>query len=253
MNDPTPYPDINTTLCALRSALTDLLGPRLIGIYLYGSLATGDFDPETSDIDFCVVTTDLVTDLAEQLEAVHTAMWTSADAWPKKLEGAYVDALQIRAHRSKGDPVPCVNEERFYLAPLGSDWIIQRHVIREHGIVICGPDPTTLIDPVSPDQLRGSVRAYLADWWRPMLDDSDRLNDPGYRTYAVLSMCRARYTLKFGQIASKRQSAEWLMGETPGPAADAIRGALDPGQESPPGINITKQLIRSTLDAIGKG
>jgi len=54
MNNPTPYTDINALLRELLAGIRTILGNHLVGIYLEGSLANGDFD-ESSDIDFVVV------------------------------------------------------------------------------------------------------------------------------------------------------------------------------------------------------
>ena len=53
---PTPYPSVNAILGMLLSGAQEILGNRFTGLYLYGSLSSGDFDPERSDIDFLVVT-----------------------------------------------------------------------------------------------------------------------------------------------------------------------------------------------------
>lgn len=45
----TSYPDVDETLSALLDGVRSVLKSDFIGLYLYGSLATGDFDPETSD------------------------------------------------------------------------------------------------------------------------------------------------------------------------------------------------------------
>ena len=50
--DPTPYADINALLDRLFEGMRAVLGEKLIGLYLFGSLAVGDFDYGSSDIDF---------------------------------------------------------------------------------------------------------------------------------------------------------------------------------------------------------
>ena len=60
---PTPYPDVNEILDLLLARASAILGPQLVGMYLYGSLSSGDFDPASSDIDFVIVT--------EQLALLH--------------------------------------------------------------------------------------------------------------------------------------------------------------------------------------
>jgi predicted nucleotidyltransferase len=48
-------PQVAAALSELKAALADIYGERLRGLYLYGSYARGDFDPESSDIDVLVV------------------------------------------------------------------------------------------------------------------------------------------------------------------------------------------------------
>lgn len=56
-----------------------------------------------------------------------------------------------------------------------SNWIIQRYTLRENGVVLAGPPPHTLIDPVQPNDIRQAVRGILRDWWQPMLSERNRL------------------------------------------------------------------------------
>lgn len=69
---PTPYPEANAVLQALLAGVQSVLGERLVGLYVHGSLAGGDFDPQRSDVDFLVVTTDeLPGQVLAALEAMH--------------------------------------------------------------------------------------------------------------------------------------------------------------------------------------
>ena len=53
-DQPTPYPEANRVLSALWAGAQGILGDELVGVYLYGSLASGEFDPRTSDVDLLV-------------------------------------------------------------------------------------------------------------------------------------------------------------------------------------------------------
>src|SRR6266566_2668185 len=57
----TPYPDINSFFDTLFLQLKTILGERLIGVYLFGSLVWGDFEYGSSDIDVLVVTSSNIT------------------------------------------------------------------------------------------------------------------------------------------------------------------------------------------------
>src|SRR5512139_2679143 len=90
-NRPTKYPEVNKILDLLLTSISQVLGNQLVGMYLYGSLSSGDFDPETSDIDFLVVTTSTLPDKTiADLEAMHHRLWNSGQKWAGKLEGSYI-------------------------------------------------------------------------------------------------------------------------------------------------------------------
>ncbi len=209
---PTPYPDVNIVLHRLLSDVQTILRDRFVGLYLYGSLSSGDFDPERSDIDFVVVTTeDLPGEIVSALGEMHTRFLSSGLKWAKKLEGSYISRQAIRRYDPNAAPCPTLNEEKFYVGSHGSDWIIQRSIIRT-GVTLAGPPPQTLIDPVSPDDVRGAVLGILRGWWLSFLTDRERdswLDREEYKAFAVLTMCRALYTLEFCSVASKPVSARW--------------------------------------------
>ena len=88
---PTPFADINSVLGDFRSALQGLLAEELVGIYLVGSLALGDFDPRRSDIDLVVVTsTEIGPDRFTALQHAHTQLAASNSPWAQKIEAIYV-------------------------------------------------------------------------------------------------------------------------------------------------------------------
>jgi predicted nucleotidyltransferase len=209
---PTPYSEVNEVLNLLLSHVKQILGDQFVGMYLYGSLSSGDFDPESSDIDFLVVTAStLPEEKISELEAMHKQTWATSLKRAGELEGAYVPRKLLWRYDPNGAACPTVNEGKFYVAPLGSDWIIQRHVVREYGVIIEGPDPKMLIDVISSDEIRSSVLAVLREWWFPMLEDPSWLRDHGskYHAFAVITMCRVLHVLERGTIVSKPKAIAW--------------------------------------------
>jgi predicted nucleotidyltransferase len=226
---PTPYPEVNELLNLLLSHVKRILGDQFVGMYLYGSLASGDFDPETSDIDFLVVTAG---SLPEQqiaaLEAMHNEAWATSIKRAGELEGSYVPKNLIRRHDPQGAPCPTVNEGKFFMDQRGSDWIIQRHVVREYGVIVEGPDPKTLIDFVSPDDIREAVLGILQEWWFPMLENPSWLRDHGgkYHAFAVITMCRVLHALVHGTIVSKPKATRWARASLGEPWRELIDKAV---------------------------
>lgn len=118
--------------------------------------------------------------------------------------------------------------------------MIDRHVVREHGVALAGPDPRTLIDPVDAGDLRDAVVSLLHGWWMPAPTCRRWLDNPFYRSYAVLTMCRMRYTLQYSVVVSKPITARWAQA-----ALDARWEAShqDPGRchstkRAPPGSGV---------------
>jgi hypothetical protein len=221
------HPEVTAALHHLVASAREALSENFVGLYCYGSLALGDFDPETSDIDFLAVTAgEIDREGIAALEAMHTRLWASGAHWAMRLEGRYLPRPALRRYDPNNPAWPCVNEGRFYLAPEEPDWIIHRHVLREHAAIIAGPPLAPLIDPISPDALRDAVHGTLREWWLPMLDDPARLSDEAYQAYAVLSMCRVLYTLRHGTIVSKPVAARWAQVALGEPRAALIARAL---------------------------
>ncbi|MBN2084889.1 MAG: phosphoribosylglycinamide formyltransferase [Anaerolineales bacterium] len=211
-NPVSPFPEVKTLLDVLLRGVREVLGDNLVGFYLDGSLTGGDFD-SASDIDFIAVTEAEVTPAQfSALQAMHGRVAATDPRWGSELEGSYISRAAVR----RWDPALSMhpNLERgkgecLKMVPHEEDWIIHYHVVRERGIPLFGPDPKTLIDPVSPDDLRRAMRPCLEKWWRPMLADPAPLMRTGYQTYAVLTMCRICYTLATGEVASKTNAVRW--------------------------------------------
>ena len=84
-----------------------------------------------------------------------------------------------------------------------------------------------------------------------MLHKPDRLRDREYQAYAVLSMCRALYTLQHGILLSKPASARWALDTLNERYATLIEQALAwPDGPQPDSLNETLALIQYTLDRI---
>jgi hypothetical protein len=233
-----------------------VLGNDFTGLYLHGSLASGDFDLATSDIDFAAVTAgDLSSAAVAALETMHRRLNDTGLAWARKLEGSYIPLKAMRRYHPQDGPFPCVNEGAFYLARHESHWVIARAILREHGLVLAGPSPASLIDPVSPGEIRQAVQDFLQEWWAPMLEPAmlhrSRLESPEYQAYAVLTMCRALFTLNTGQVASKPISAAWAQSTLEVPWSDLIAWALDwKAHPGPNRLAQTRALIGLTLERV---
>lgn len=247
---PTPYAGVNAVLDMVLSGVQTTLGDTFFGMYLHGSLASGDFDPASSDIDLVVVTRDeLPPDLLAALNAMHVRIAAAPLPWAKRLEASYIPRQALARYAPAWSRYPAIGEEKpFGLYEHGSDWVIQQHIIRERGVTIAGPPPQSFIEPVLPDDLRRAVRSTLQGWWAPLLDAPSFLHRRMYQSFAILTMCRALYTLRHGTIVSKPVAARWarqVLGERWSALIEqALAERHDP---QPDTMNATLDFIRHTL------
>ena len=256
LTHPTAYADVNAVLQLLLSGAQTILGNHFIGMYLYGSLASGDFDQD-SDIDLVVVTDDEISsDLFSALQAMHAQIAVGDSPWASQLEVSYIPQRALRRYDPTYALHPHIDRgrgESLRMMQHDSDWVVQRYTLRERGVRLAGPAPRTLIDPVSPDDLRQAMLAILRGWWAPMLDDSAHLSSLGYQSYTVLSMCRVLYTLQYGTVISKPVAARWAretLDERWIPLIErAVVGRQHPQLEAPSeDVSETLALIRYTLE-----
>ena len=249
-NSATEYPEVNAVLDVLLSGARLALRDRFIGMYLDGSLAMGDFDPDKSDVDFVVVTDGPVDpETFVALKLLHERIAAGASKWGKELEGSYVSQQSLRDEpRPAAHPYIDRGSELAMVRPESGYWVIHRHMVRECGVVMAGPPPQTLIPPVQPAELQEAVRGILREWWRPMLREGPLLQNGFYRCYAILTMSRMLYTLQRGRVVSKRVAARWAQEALDTRWTPLIQDALGWSRDVPPGLGETVAFIRHTCE-----
>jgi predicted nucleotidyltransferase len=249
---PTPYPDVNALLRTLLSEVRAILGAGFLGMYLSGSLAMGDFD-ESSDIDVLVVTADaLPEEVVSALAGMHERLSAANPRWGVELEVSYIPWRAVRRYDPADDLHPYIGRgESLRIEEHGREWDIQRRIIRERGIVLAGPAPLTLIDPLQPDDLRRAVLVTLREVWPQHFHDPVELHPRGYRSYIVLTGCRMLYTLEHGTVASKPVAARWAQ-DTLGARWKtliewAVAARRDPHSGGLDNLNETQDFIRYVI------
>jgi len=103
--------------------------------------------------------------------------------------------------------------------------VIHRHVVREHGIALAVPIHARSSIRSTPQSCASVVS--LLHGGDADADVSPWLDNPFYRSYAVLTMCRMHYTLQYGVVVSKPLAARWAQTTLDARWTPLIQAALD--------------------------
>jgi hypothetical protein len=191
------------------------LGLNLVGLYLVGSLATGDFDLD-SDVDFlAIVKADLNGTERTALQTLHAAIHEQESYPAKHLEGSYIPLADLQDAGTVG------KKPLFYFdngsvvpewATHDNQWHV-RWVLRERGIRLYGPEPARLLPAVPAAEMLAEIRAALGkatQGFREQIEAPLGFHNSRFgQSFFVLTACRMLHSLNTATVQSKKAGAEW--------------------------------------------
>jgi hypothetical protein len=129
--------------------------------------------------------------------------------------------------------------------------VIERAVVREHGVIIDGPDPRTLMDPVTQADIREAARAELAiridDWaneWKDGVNPAPWIEKLGAQSFEVVTVCRALMTIEHGNLPSKPQAFEWALANLPEEWQPLVQWAQEHRDDKARSTDMVWEIIR---------
>lgn len=210
-----PYPELRSVLERFVADVQNALKRNFVGAYLVGSLATGDFDLD-SDIDFLIITDDELSDVElRSLQEMHVQIHGLGCYPAEHLEGSYIS-------RDSLNQLDLVGVQQLWYVDNGStslersvhdnQWHV-RWILRERAIILLGPDPRVLMQPVPAEALRAEMVAaiqkltthFAAEIGKPLGYFNTRFG----QSFTVLTCCRMLHTLQSGVVNSKLSAVQW--------------------------------------------
>ncbi|NLN45107.1 MAG: DUF4111 domain-containing protein [Clostridiaceae bacterium] len=226
---------VKAILREIEASHRQLLGDKLTGLYVHGSLAFGCFRWETGDIDYLVVVKEPLS-TAEKVGLIEALLRIDRTAPPKGLERSVMLERHCRdvvyptpfdlhfsnLHKEKArqDPAAYCGWMR------GEDKDLAAHfaVTREVGFALFGAPVEEVFAPVPREAFLDSVRYDVAD-------AADGIKDNP--VYYVLNLCRALAYLRENRILSKEQGGEWGIRHLSEAYAPLIRKSLEQYRGNP--------------------
>jgi hypothetical protein len=235
-------PQVEAYLAELVARLHGTLGERLVGAWLFGSAAAGDFDPARSDLDVQAVSTvALPRDERERLAAA-----LSHESLLCPVRGLELVLYAQPALADPGGPAFQLNlntgprMDRHVAYDASEDprfWFTLDVAIgRELGRPLAGPAAADVFPPPPRPLVLAALREAIA-WFR---------NNDATGAQAVLAACRAWAWAVEGRWLVKGEAARRAAGrlEDPGPVLAALAHRDDPAQPPPGPAGVAAVLAR---------
>ncbi|MFI0714369.1 aminoglycoside adenylyltransferase domain-containing protein [Streptomyces inhibens] len=216
---------------AVQQVLPDLLhevrsalGDRLVGMYLYGSAVSGDYDEGVSDIDLmAAVTGELSPDVLSALDAGHHRFWSGHPEFTDRIDLIYAPAAYLSGELNASATPPILATvspgSPLHAEPVSQEWILNRHLVHDTGVTVHGRPLECAVTAVPAETVRAAVARKVLS----LRDGAAQVVHRGGDAYVVLTACRALLTLTTARHASKADAARWARERWPGfrPVIDA--------------------------------
>ena len=208
--NPTPDRTLNHILEILTSGIFEVLEDHCLGVYLSGSFAHGGWDAY-SDVDFdVVIDRDLTQDELLALKVLHATIFIMDAYYARHLEGAYFPKGILGDLTRTDEPLWYLdNGSLNFERSTHDNTLVNRWVLRKHGIILFGPAPSTWIPTIPEKMLKAEVHETMRDWGEEIMTGHYALDNRWAQTFAVLSYCRMIHTLATGDVFSKKKGAAW--------------------------------------------
>jgi len=216
----TDYHELDKVFYELAEAYKKALGDNFVGLYIQGSLAVGDFDM-TSDVDFeVIINRELTSEELDKIQKVHTIFRNRDSRWVQHLEYSFFPLPKFIQHSSRYEngKINDSEERKLWYFDNGArimeksdhdNTLVVRWEVREKGITVLGPDPKTLIRPITPNDLRREIKEFHVGWIPGFIANPDPWKNRFYQVFFVLHFSRALQDLEEGRITSKKEGIEW--------------------------------------------
>lgn len=215
-------------LARIRDEYRAILGRKLTGLYLHGSMAFGCFTWTTGDIDFLVVVESTLTQ-SEKEALIRVLLDMTPDAPPKGLEMSVVlradcdpvvHPVPFELHFSNAHKARAEADLFAYCRDMhGVDSDLAAHfaVTRAVGQAVYGPPVTMVFGKVARNVYADSI---LYDVENAAADVADN------PVYVTLNLCRALAYLQQGLVLSKQQGGQWGLHHLPAAYHPLLQAAL---------------------------
>ncbi|MEV0270348.1 nucleotidyltransferase domain-containing protein [Hamadaea sp. NPDC050747] len=171
----------------------------VVGLYVGGSLAFGDYRPGVSDLDvIAVIDQDLDRRQRRQVTELHLSIPDTKLHCAYLWRGAAEDLAHEHRYWAHGE---------LYRRTISG---IARAEVLRGGITVYGPPPADLIPPVDDATLRAAALGELTGYWSKAVRKPHLWREDVYVDLGLTTLARVQATLTENRLITKREAIERL-------------------------------------------
>lgn len=221
--------DAEQLMLIIKTNFSTILGDKLLGIYVHGSLAQQCFHWNSSDIDFIAVVHSPLT-LKEKVDMIEALRDMKDDLPPRGVEMSvmlrevcrdmpYPASFELH-YSPMWEQKFAENPEKFCEEMHGVDYDLASHVMSLHhaGIAVYGPSIARVFGEVKPADFLDAIK-------RDLKEIKDTLNKEP--VYNLLTLCRALIYIREGRVESKQAAGHWAVDSLDERYRPLVKAALD--------------------------
>ena len=182
---------------------------KLVGVYVYGSLALDAFHLETSDIDFVTVMKEQVSG-AEKVKIRELHKRLCAHDLGKRMDGMYIPLVHVGKQNYEMPPYLYCSDGKINEGHWDINYVTW-WTIKNSGITVWGQQANELPYEVTWDEVVSTMKYNVEQYWSEKVKRPYLFFSTEWVESAVVTMGRIICTLEMERIVSKDEGLQYML------------------------------------------
>ncbi|GFZ29758.1 nucleotidyltransferase [Clostridium zeae] len=201
--------NIEQVLFAYENELKCTFNDKVFGVYIYNSVALGNFDDNKSDIDFITVINEDFNDVdLKKLKLIHQKL-INAYKYARKMEVMYIKFDEVGKGNNEISPYLYFADRKLHEYGYYDINSVTWWTLKNYGIAIKSPDISNLQLNVEWKDVITNMNHNLNFYWKTKLKNKFIFITDYWIEFSILTLCRILYTFENNKITSKVEAAEF--------------------------------------------
>lgn len=201
---------VEQVLFAYENELKCAFNNKVYGVYIYNSVALGNFDSNKSDIDFVTIINEDFDDVdLKKLKLIHQKLLNSYE-YASKMEGMYIRIDNVGKENGEISPYVYFSDKKLHDYGYYDINSVTWWTLENHGIAIKSPDISSLQLAIKWKDVITNMNYNLNHYWKGKLENRFLFITDYWIEFSILTLCRILYTFENNKITSKTEAARFV-------------------------------------------